>query len=81
MEALSISVGYPDEDILRRVTGYLSTRHFPNFRELDVEVDQGSVTVSGRLPSYYEKQVAINTCQRVAGVIELIDEIVVEHSL
>ncbi len=79
MESITVGVPCSDQDILRRVTCYLSTRHFPAFRELDVEVDRGIVTVSGVLPSYYEKQVALNTCQRVAGVIELVDDILVEE--
>ncbi len=78
METVSVAAA-SDEDILGRVMAYLNTRHFPAFRELDVEVAQGSVTVSGILPSFHEKQVALNSCQRVAGVVQLIDEISVDE--
>ena len=37
----------------------------------------GTVTVRGRVPTYYEKQLAINSCRRVAGVVKLVDDVVV----
>ncbi len=66
---------FPDEDLRFRIESYLKSRHFPEFEYLDVSVDNGSVTLSGRLQSYYEKQVALSSCQRVAGVIRLVDEV------
>ncbi len=72
-----IRVEFTDQDLQFRVTSFLKSRHFPAFDELDIEVHDGSVTLAGSLPSFYEKQVAINSCQRVAGVLALIDEIVV----
>ncbi|MDB4534458.1 BON domain-containing protein [Vicingaceae bacterium] len=68
-------VDYPDLDVQNRVTSFLNSRHYPSFKKLHVEVDNGLVTVTGKLTTYYEKQVALNTCQRVAGVLSLIDEI------
>ena len=64
-----------DKDLQHRVASYLGSRHFPAFRDLQVDVDHGAVTVSGRLSTYYEKQVAINACRRVAGVLQLVDDI------
>ena len=66
-----------DLDLQNRVSSYLGSRHFPAFRELDVHVAKGEVTVSGRLSSFYEKQVAIHACRRVAGVTQLVDRIAV----
>lgn len=66
---------FQDDELQFRVRRFLRTRHFPEFENLEVDVHNGSVTLSGRLQSYYEKQVAINSCQRVAGVINLIDRI------
>ncbi len=81
METTATQPGFSDDDVERRVTSYLSTRHFPAFRELEISVDRGSVTVSGCLNTYYEKQVALNTCRRVAGVVALVDEVSVAEEL
>jgi osmotically-inducible protein OsmY len=66
-----------DKDVYLRVCSILQSRHFPAFRQLGVQVEQGIVTLTGQVCSYYEKQVAITTCQHVAGVRSLIDCIVV----
>ena len=75
--AKKIRIDYPDDDVRRRVSRFLYSRHFPAFRNLDIEVQHGAVTLSGVVQSFYEKQVAMTSCQHVAGVLSLIDEIVV----
>lgn len=73
-----IRIDYPDNDIRVRVKSFLFSRHFPAFREIDVRVDNGTVTLQGQVNSYYEKQVALNSCQHVAGVLATVDQIVVQ---
>jgi hypothetical protein len=73
-----LRVDYPDEDLRRRISSYLGSRHFPAFRQLDVRVADGAVTLTGRVSSFYEKQVALDTCRRVAGVLSTIDQVQVE---
>ena len=68
-------VDYPDDDVCTRVQTFLATRHYPAFRTLVVEVDNGTVTVSGQVHTYYEKQVALRSCQHVAGVLTMVDQI------
>ena len=68
-------VDFHDQDVEQRVRTFLNSRHFPAFRRLKVDVENGSVRLSGNLTTFYEKQVALNSCQRVAGVLQLIDEI------
>lgn len=75
---IKVRFDYPDTEVLNRVKDFLFSRHFPSIRELDVNVDEGIVTLSGRVQSYYEKQIAMNSCQHVAGVLSMIDKIVVE---
>jgi osmotically-inducible protein OsmY len=70
-----IRIEFPDEDLRQRIESFLKSRHFPDFETLHVDVHDGSVTLSGSLRSYYEKQVALNSCQRVAGVLTLIDNV------
>lgn len=72
-----IRVDYPDHDVCTRVKNFLSTRHYPTFRDLKVEVDNGVVTLTGSVNSFYEKQVALNACQHVAGVLSLVDQVTV----
>lgn len=68
-------VGFCDGDVLFRVESYLGSKHYPSFRNLSVQVEQGIVTLSGSVDSYHERQVALNSCMRVAGVLELIDRV------
>jgi len=76
-----IRIDYPDEDVCRRVSRFLYSQHFPAFRTLQVEVVHGAVTLTGQVRSYYEKQVAMRSCQHVVGVLSLIDEIDVVPSV
>jgi osmotically-inducible protein OsmY len=70
-----IRVDYDDTDVKTRVANFLNSRHFANLRGLTVECRHGAVTVAGNVDSFYEKQVALNSCRRVAGVLSLIDRI------
>ncbi|MEM7454835.1 MAG: BON domain-containing protein [Planctomycetota bacterium] len=73
-----IRVEYSDDDIRKRVLRFLSSRHFSTFRNIDVIVRHGEVTLTGTVCSFYEKQVALTSCRRVAGVLDMVDCIVVE---
>jgi osmotically-inducible protein OsmY len=64
-----------DSDLKRRIVNFLHQRHVPSLRNVDVDVDQGVVTMRGKVDSFYHKQLCLNCCQRVAGVVRLIDEI------
>src|SRR5436190_20582591 len=47
-----------DRDLARRVTTFLSTQHRPALRNLEVEVREGTVTLRGRVATFYEKQLS-----------------------
>lgn len=64
-----------DCDLKRRVSNYLASRYFPSLRRLEIEADSGIVTIRGRVSSFHEKQVALHSCQRVAGVVQLVDAV------
>jgi osmotically-inducible protein OsmY len=66
-----------DRDLERRVFNYLAARYLPALKKLEVEAHDGAVTLRGKVQSFYEKQIAIHSCQRVAGVQRLIDAVVV----
>lgn len=78
MHTTSNQIGFGDADVLWRVESYLDSKHFTGFRDLNVEVNDGIVTISGKVDNFHERQVALNSCRRVAGVLQLIDEIQVE---
>ena len=75
MATTSHQIRFGDKDILWRVESYLCSKHFPAFRNLQIDVLNGIVTVSGNVDNFHERQVALNSCRRVAGVLQLIDEI------
>jgi osmotically-inducible protein OsmY len=66
-----------DRDLERRVTNYLLGHKMPTLRGIEVESDNGTVTIRGRVSSFYQKQLCINCSRRVAGVVRLIDEVTV----
>lgn len=41
---------------------------YPAFRDIQIEIERGVVVLSGRVPTYHQKQVAQATAQRVEGV-------------
>lgn len=65
-----------DFELQTRVTDYLSHRNELAFRSLQIDVDHGTVTLTGRVRTYYEKQVAMS-CVNVVGVLNLIDNLTV----
>lgn len=82
MEAIKqIRMDYPDEDVRSRVSRFLNSRYFPAFRYLDITVEHGAVTLTGEVQSYYEKQVAMTSCQHVVGVLSLKDAISVRGEI
>ena len=62
-----------DLDLQRRVVNFLSSRYRPALKKLKVEACQGTITLTGQVASFYEKQIAIGCCLRVAGAHRLID--------
>ena len=64
-----------DRDLERRVANYLLGHKLPTLRHIEVESDRGTVTLRGRVFSFYQKQLCINCSRRVAGVMTLIDQI------
>jgi osmotically-inducible protein OsmY len=48
----------------------------PGLRQVKVAANNGTVTLRGRVRSFYEKQLCQNVC-RVAGVVQIVDAVVV----
>ncbi|HUY89590.1 MAG TPA: BON domain-containing protein [Pirellulales bacterium] len=69
-----------DLDLERRVLSFLVGRHVPGLRNLQVEARNGTVTLRGRVHTFYEKQLCQSCCCRVAGVLQFVDNVDVAYS-
>ena len=70
-----------DRDLERRVANYLVSRQVAALRDIDIHADRGTVTLRGEVRSFYHKQLCLNCCRRVAGVVQLVDEVDVVSGL
>lgn len=66
-----------DWDLKQRVVNFLRQKNVLRRENVRVDVTDGLVTLHGHVRSYYEKQLLISACRRVAGVISVSDEVAV----
>lgn len=69
-----------DRELECRVKNFLEELNLPALCDLEVEVRNGAAVVSGRVSTFYQKQLATSCCQRVAGVLNVINEVRVMDS-
>ena len=67
-----------DLDLARRVTRAFAAGQRPGLRQLSVEASRGTIRVSGRVGTYYERQLSQQFARRVPGVLDIIDEVQVD---
>ena len=67
-----------DPDLELRIRVFLASLGWQSLKQLHVRVSEGAVFLHGRVASFYERQLAINACQRVAGVYQLNEAIEVD---
>ena len=67
-----------DHDIEDRVKAAFAGLTLPCLKRLEVGVRDGIAFLDGRVPNFYQRQLAIHACQRVAGVREVVDSIEVD---
>ena len=65
-------------EIKRRIVNLLCQRGVSSVQQLNIEVENGTVTVRGTVPSFYERQICVSCCRHVPGVFRLVDEIEVD---
>jgi len=58
-----------------RITTQLAETNRANLRRLSVNVRAGEVTLRGCVGSFYERQIAIQTCRELPGIDRLIDAV------
>ncbi len=56
-----------------RILQFLSSRHVPGLRNLCVRAKNGIVTVTGKVLTFYEKQLCNQCCRMVPGILQLIN--------
>ena len=66
----------PSDRLLeRQITSHLAETNRPGLKGLAVNVADGRVTLRGCVASFYEKQIAIQTCRVLAGIDRLTDAV------
>lgn len=68
-----------DLDLEHRLVNFLHARHVPGTESVHFDVRRGTVVVSGPLGSARAKWLCIECCRHVAGVVKLVDELIVER--
>jgi len=69
-----------DHELERRIRNFLGGLSLPALRDLELEVRNGAAVITGRVRTFYEKQLATSCCQRVAGVLNVLNEVQVANS-
>ena len=69
-----------DRKLERRIRNFLEGLSLPELRNLELEVRNGAAVITGRVRTFYEKQLATSCCQRVAGVLSVLNEVQVADS-
>jgi osmotically-inducible protein OsmY len=64
-----------DRDLERQITHQLAETNRPGLKRLAVKVAGGNVTLRGSVASFYEKQIAIQTCRVLTSLDRLIDAV------
>jgi hypothetical protein len=64
-----------DADLLTRVGIALTMRLSHTLHAIHIQVDNGVVILRGLVPSFYDRQLAIEVTRRVAGVLKVRDEL------
>lgn len=64
-----------DCDLQRRVRAFLAGRHYQALRRLQVDVESDAVVLSGTVPTFHQRQVAVECAAHVAGVLRVVDRL------
>lgn len=70
-----------DSGLEQRVIRFLETKHVPGLRHLAVTARGGIVLLSGRVHTYYEKQLCNQCCGRIPGLQELVNAVEVAGAM
>ena len=68
-----------DVDLENRIANFLFQQHVLSGERIHTDAQVGTVVVSGKLPSRHTKWLCVECCRRVAGVVKLVDRVVVDN--
>jgi len=74
-QEVSVDQALSDLALETRILQFLSSRHVPGLRNLCVRAKNGIVTVTGRVLTFYEKQLCNQCCRMVPGILQLINAV------
>lgn len=63
-----------DRELERRVVSFLHNRQHA-LRGVTASADAGTVTLRGTVRSFYERQLCIEYCRQVEGLVKLVDHV------
>jgi carbon storage regulator len=69
-----------DCELERRLKSFLEGLSLPALRDLEIEVRDGAAVITGRVRTFYHKQLATSCCQRVAGILNVLNQVQVTDS-
>jgi hypothetical protein len=64
-----------DRQLERQIWSFLESHHVPSLRHVCIEAQRGTVTLRGRVSSFYAKQLLQHSARRLAGEGQVIDEV------
>ena len=67
-------------DLLQKIKSFLNDQHNSTLKRLAIEVIGDTAVIAGTVSSFYERQLGIECCKRVAGVRAIVDHIYVDPS-
>jgi osmotically-inducible protein OsmY len=68
-----------NEELKRKVYGFLRDLDPSSARRVTVEIADGVVTLRGRVLTFYARQLFVECCRRIPGVSAVVDELRVER--
>lgn len=81
MIAAAGTFGKSDYLLANRIKTQLAETNRASLKRLSVNVRAGEVTLRGCVGSFYERQIAIQTCRELSGAGRLIDALEVAENL
>ncbi len=73
MIAIASPAGKSDCLLADRIVLHLAETNRASLKRLSVDVREGEVTLRGCVGSFYERQIAIQTCRELSGISRVID--------
>ena len=67
-----------DVDLERRIANFLYQQRVPRHARIRTDAQAGTVVVSGKCSSRHAKWLCVECCRRVAGVVNLVDRVIVD---